>query len=169
MITFPTPGVPRVDLAPSDGILQPFEQLFDFKTFASLRRMVSHQQSKPLLRRADFMKQITLYLPDVAARIEESDFGVLHLEVGAIKLATKDAIDNRDLVSVRKHLMLVAEFFDRADAELYDAIRVSYLEGLFLEETSSAYTEARKLLSRPMENVLRQSELHLERLRSTAV
>jgi hypothetical protein len=166
MITYPTPKLPRIDRVSSDGILQPFEQLFDFKTFASLRRMVSHQQSKPLLRRADFMKQITLYLPEVAARIEESDFGVLHLEVGAIKLATKDAIASRDFASVRKYLMLVAEFFDRADTELYDAIRVSFLEGLFLEETSSAYTEARNMLPRSMENVLRQSELHLERLRA---
>ncbi len=166
MITYPTPKLPRIDRVPSDGVLQPFEQLFDFKTFASLRRMVSHQQSKPLLRRADFMKQITLYLPEVAARIEESDFGVLHLEVGAIKLATRDAIASRDFASVRKYLMLVAEFFDRADAELYDAIRVSFLEGLFLEETSSAYTEARNMLPRSMENVLRQSELHLERLRA---
>ena len=169
MITYPTPKLPRVDMIPADAVLQPFEQLFDFKTFASLRRMVSHQQSKPLLRRADFMKQITLYLPEVAARIEESDFGVLHLEVGAMKLATKDAIASRDFASVRKYLMLVAEFFDRADAELYDAIRVSYLEGLFLEENSSSYAEARKLLSRTMENVLRQSELHLERLRNTVV
>ena len=164
MITYPTPKLPRADMIPADGVLQPFEQLFDFKTFASLRRMVSHQQSKPLLRRADFMKQITLYLPEVAARIEESDFGVLHLEVGAMKLATKDAIASRDFASVRKYLMLVAEFFDRADAELYDAIRVSYLEGLFLEENSPSFAEARKLLSRTMENVLRQSELHLERL-----
>lgn len=165
MITLPTPKLPFIDLVASDSVIQPFEQMFDFKAFASLRRMVSHQQSKPLLRRADFLKQITLYLPEVAARIEESDFGVLHLEVGAVKLATKDAIVNRDFVSVRKYLMLIAEFFDRADAELYDAIRISYLEGLFLDETSPSYAEARKMLSRAMENVLRQSELRLENQR----
>ena len=162
MIPFPTQKLSPIEPTSSDGILQPFEQLFDFKTFASLRRMVSHQQSKPLLKRADFMKQITLYLPEVAARIEESDFGVLHLEMGAVKLAAKDAIVNRDFTSVRKYLTLVSEFFDRADAELYDAIRISFLEGLFLEEPSIAYAEARKMLSRAMENVLRQSELRLE-------
>lgn len=169
MMTLPAPKLPFLDSVASDGTTHPFEQMFDFKTFSSLRRMVSHQQSKPLLRRTDFMKQITLYLPEIAARIEESDFGVLHLEVGAMKLATKDAIANRDFVSVRKYLMLVAEFFDRADAELYDAIHISYLEALFLDEVSSAYTEARNMLSRSMENALRQSELHLERLRSTVV
>lgn len=163
MMTLPAPNLPFLDSLASDGVAQSLEQMFDFKTFASLRRMVSHQQSKPLLKRTDFLKQITLYLPDVAARIEENDFGVLHLEVGAMKLATKDAIANRDFASVHKHLVLIAEFFERADAELYDAIRISFLEGLFLGETSSSYTEARKLLSRAMENVLRQSELQLEK------
>lgn len=167
MITFPTHTLPRNDLTVSEGVIQPFEHLLDFKTFVSLRRMVSNQQSKPLVKRADFLKQVTLYLPEVAARIEESDFGVVHLEVGAMKLATKDAIANRDFASVRKYLLLIAELFERADAELFDAIRISFLEGLFLEETSSAYMEARSMLSRPMENILRQSELRLEKLRVT--
>jgi hypothetical protein len=155
-----------MDMPVSDGAMHPFENLLDFKTFASLRRMVSHQQGKPLVKRADFMKQITLFLPEVAARIEESDFGILHLEMGAMKLATQDAIANRDFAKVRRYLFLIAELFDRADAELYDAIRISYLEGLFLDEYSNAYQEARSMLSRPMENVLRQAELRLEKLRS---
>lgn len=166
MMSFPTHTLPRNDLSVSDSVIQPFEHLLDFKTFASLRRMVTHQKSKPLLKRTDFMKQVTLYLPEVAVRIEESDFGVVHLEVGAMKLATKDAIANRDFVTVRKHLTLIAEFFERADAELYDAIRISFLEGLFLDESSAAFLEARNMLSRPMENVLRQSELQLEKLRA---
>jgi hypothetical protein len=155
-----------MDMPVSDGATHPFENLLDFKTFASLRRMVSHQQGKPLVKRADFMKQITLFLPEVAARIEESDFGILHLEMVAMKLATQDAIANRDFAKVRRYLFLIAELFDRADAELYDAIRISYLEGLFLDEYSNAYQEARSMLSRPMENVLRQAELRLEKLRS---
>jgi hypothetical protein len=163
MIIFPTPTLLRNDPPVSDDVIQSFEHLLDFKTFSSLRRMVTHQQSKPLVKRTDFMKQVTLYLPEVAARIEESDFGVVHLEVGAMKLVTKDAISNRDFATVRKHLFLIAELFDRADAELYDAIRISYLEGLFLDETSTAHKEARGMLSNSMENVLRQSELRLEK------
>jgi len=157
------------DLPTIDGVQQPFEQLLDFKTFASLRRMVAHQQYKPLIKRSDFMKQVTLYLPEVAARIEESDFGVTHLEVGAIKLATRDAIVKRDFSMVRRYLYWITDLFDRADAELYDAIRISFLEALFLDETSAAYLEARSMLSKSMENVLRQSELQLEKLRSQQV
>lgn len=168
MLPFPAHSLPATDLTASDGALLPYENLLDFKTFVSLRRMVAHQQSKPLLKRTDFMKQVTLYLPEVAARIEESDFGVVHLEVGAMKLATKEAIDNRDFGTARKHMLLIAEIFDRADAELYNAIRISFLEDLFLDEENAAYLEARAMLSRPMENVLRQSESRLEKLRGSA-
>ena len=164
MIPFPSHTLPSNELFVSEDVMLPLESLLDFKTFASLRRMVAHQQSKPLFKRADFMKQVTLYLPEVAARIDESDFGIVHLEVGAMKLATKDAIARRDFGAVRRYLVLIADFFDRADGELYDAIRISYLEGLFLDETSAAYLEARSMLSRPMENLLRQAELRVEKL-----
>jgi hypothetical protein len=163
MIPFPSRTLPRTDLPIAESVMQPFEHLLDFKTFASLRRMVTHQQSKPLLRRTDFMKQVTLYLPEVAARIEESDFGVVHLEVGAMKLATRDALARSDFTTVREHLFLIANLFDRADAELYEAIRISYLEALFLDEVSAAHIVARSMLSKPMENVLRQSESRLEK------
>ncbi len=168
MIPFPSHTLPRTNLTVADGVLQPFEHLLDFKTFASLRRMVSHQQSKPLIKRTDFMKLVTLYLPEVAARIEESDFGVVHLEIGAMKLATRDAFARSDFATVRKHLLLVADLFDRADAELYDAIRISYLEALFLGDTSAAHIVARGMLSNAMENVLRQAELRMEKLRFAA-
>lgn len=160
---------PRTDLTVPDSVMQPFEHMLDFKTFASLRRMVVHQQHKPLIRRTDFMKLVTLYLPEVAELIEESDFGIVHLEVGTMKLATRQAIAMRDFTAVRRHLYLITHLFDRADAELYDAIRVSYLEALFLDETSPAHMEARSLLAKPLENLLRQAELVLEKRRSASV
>jgi hypothetical protein len=169
MIPFPTQTLLHSNLPLAEGFMQPFEHLLDFKTFASLRRMVSHQQSKPLLKRADFMKLVTLYLPEVAARIEESDFGIVHLEMGAMKLATKDAFDRNDYATIRKHLLLIADLFDRADAELYDAIRVSYLEALFLGETSAANIVARGMLSNALANVLRQAELRQEKQRDATV
>lgn len=164
MITFPAHTMPGIELPVAEA-MQPFEHLLDFKAFASLRRMVTHQQNKPLLKRTDFMKQVTLYLPEVAARIEEADFGIVHLEVGAMKLATRDAFARSDFATIHRHLMLVADLFERADAELYDAIRISYLEPLFLGETSAAQIVARGMLSKPMENALRQAELRLEKQR----
>jgi hypothetical protein len=160
----PSHALAHTNQTVADSVLQSFEHLLDFKAFASLRRMVTHQQSKPLIRRADFMQLVTIYLPEVAACIEENDFGIVHLEIGAMKLATKDAFARSDFATVRKHLFLIADLFDRADAELYDAIRISYLEALFLGDTSAAHIVARGMLSRPMENALRQAELRLEKL-----
>lgn len=152
----------------TDGVQPHFEHLLDFKTFSSLHCIAS-QKSKPLVKRADFFHLVTLYLPDVAARIEESDFGIIHLEIGAMKLATLDAFVRNDFATVRKHLFLISDLFDRADAELYAAIRISYLEAIFLGETSAAHIVARGMLSNPMENALRQAELRLEKLRSARV
>ncbi len=168
MIRFQSHTLPHAELTAPESIVQPFERLLDFKTFTSLRRMVARQHNKPLVNRADFMQQITLYLPEAAALIEESDFGIVHLEVGAVCVATKQAIAKRDFATVRRHLSLVADIFDRAEAELYDAIRISYLETLFLGETTTARMEARSMLSRPMENTLRHAELELDRRRSAS-
>lgn len=166
MIPLPTHTLPHTGFPFAEGSLPPFEHPLDFRAFSSLRRMVNHQQGKPLVRRADFIKQMTLFLPEVAARIEESDFGFVHLEVGAMRIATLDAFARSDFASVRRHMQLAADLFDRADAELYDAIRVSWLEALFLGETSAAHIAARGMLSRPMENALRQAELRLEKRQS---
>jgi hypothetical protein len=142
-----------------DGMLPIQRFLSDFRMYASLRQMLAHSRARPLMTRLDFMQQITLYLPEVSALIEESDFGILHLEVGALKLATRQALRQYDFGRVRRHLFLVGNLFEHADAELREALHLSYLEPLFLGETSIAHREARSLLSKPMEEAVRQSEL----------
>lgn len=166
MIHLKTHQFSRNEHAVADSAKHPAESFLDFKTFMSLRRMVGHQQKKPLIGRADFVKQLTLFLPEVADRIEESDFGIVHLEVGALKLATREAIIRRDFATVGAHLSLIVNVFDRADNELYEAICISYLEALFLGETSAAHIEARRLLSRQMESVLKQSEFRRKNMRA---
>lgn len=167
MMNLTRPAPSRKTPPSADCAMHPFEHMLDFKTFSSLRRMVMHQQDKPLIGRADFMKQVTLYLPEVAALIEESDFGIVHLEVGAMKLATLQAIARRDFLTVRRHLRLVSEWFERADAELREAIRISYLEALFLDERAADRMEARRLLPGQMATLLHETEQALERRRST--
>lgn len=162
MISSPAHAIPHTELPLADS----FDHLLDFKTFSSLRRMAALQHSKPLIRRGDFMKQVLLHLPEVAAFVDEDDFGIVHLEIGAMKLATRDAFARCDFATVRKHLTLIADLFDRADGELYDAIRISYLEAIFIGETSAAHIVARGMLPSSMENSLRQAELTLEKRRA---
>jgi len=168
MIPHISSALPLTKLPVADGKVEPVEHLLDFKTFLSLRRMAIHPQSKRLLNRVDFIRQVTLNLPEVAALIEESDFGIVHLEVGAMKLATQEAIVHVHFSTVYRHLNLIADLFEHADTELYDAIRISYLEALFLDETAAPYVLARRMLSRPLENILQQSELRLKKMRSAS-
>ena len=164
MSTLPL-SAPEVEPAVSiDGTLPIRRFLSDFRKFTSLRSMLSKKQSRPQMTRLDFMQQVALYLPEVSALIEESDFGILHLEVGALKLATRQALRQFDLGRIRRHLFLAGNLFEHADAELREALLVSYLEPLFLDETSIAHLEARSLLSQPMEEALRQSEMRFAML-----
>jgi hypothetical protein len=151
-------------LAVADFISHPLDHFHDFQSFISLRhKMTTHQLHKPIINRVDFLKQIALCLPQVATCIDESEFGNVHLEVGAVRKATQNAMAELDFATVREHLHLIADLFDRANAELYSAIRISYLEALFLGEISVPHLEARSMLSNFMENMLRQAELDLDR------
>ena len=145
--------------------LQAHKPMLDFKTFCSLRRMVSHQRKQWVVGSSDFMQLLTLHLPEVAEHVDESDFGYIHLEVGVLKLASRNAIMARNMSDLLRHLILVRDLLGRADQTLHDALRVSYLEALFLEETGTESIAARGMLPRVMEDMLRQSEEKMNRRR----
>ncbi len=137
----------------------------DFKTFSSLRRMVSHQRKLRVVGSLDFMQQLALHLPEVAGQVDESDFGYIHLEVGVLKVASQTAIRSRDISELLRHLILVSDLLGRADQTLHDALRVSYLEALFLGETGAESIAARGMLPKMMEDLLRKSEDRMQRRR----
>ncbi|MDH2916429.1 MAG: hypothetical protein PXX77_06060 [Gallionella sp.] len=131
----------------------------DFGAFSSMR-ISSHG-------RADFIYQLTLYFPEVAARIDESDFGILPLEIGVMTVATKDAIRRFDLYTVSRHFSFIGRLFDCADTELRNGIQIAYLENLLLGETSPAHVAARCLLPKSLKTALKQSESHFEQIISS--
>ncbi len=112
-----------------------------------------------VMSRADFIHHVTLHLPEVSSRIEEDDFGILHLEMGAMKLATREAIRGYELHTVRRHFAFIAYLYEHADKELHDAIRVSYLESLFIGEEMPEYEHARSLLPRNLVEALKKIDL----------
>ncbi len=162
MLLQPSHTQPRSELVVSNGIMQS-EHLANLDSLVSLQDMEVHRQRKPPIRCADFIQQVMVHLPAVATFIDESDIGIVHLEVGAMKLATLDAFARSDFTTARKHFSLIADLFNRAEATLYDAIRISYLEALFLGEVSAVHFVARKMLPEQLANALMQSELHLEK------
>jgi hypothetical protein len=114
--------------------------------------------------RSYFISQLVLFLPKAAERINEDDFGVLHLEVGALKLETRAAILRHDWDLVCAHYSFVARILESASAELRDALHVSYLGMLFYGETSIGFVKARSLLPKPLAMTLENIERHYEDL-----
>ncbi len=134
---------------------------FDFHTFCSLRRMVAVQHKQWAFGIADLMPQLALRLPEVAEQVDESDFGYIHLEVGVFRLASRAAIRRGDMEAWRRHLIVASDLFGRADNALYEALQVSYLEALFIDECDERFMLARSMLPERMEHSLRAAELRV--------
>jgi hypothetical protein len=109
-----------------------------------------------------FADYLAAHLPEVAATLDETDFGRLHLEVCALKIATHEAIQKRDWLTVRKHFTFIDNVLEAAETELHDAIGVSYLINLFYNETSINFAKARTLMPKRLATALEIMERHYE-------
>ncbi len=136
---------------------------FDFQSFRE-QHQVAWGKPAPLGKTSLFADYVCTHFPEVAMRMDEMDFGVLHLEVGALKLVTRDAILRRDWPTVRTHFDLVDSVLETADSALHDAIGVSYLGNLFFGELSLNYAKARTLLPTRLGLALEIMERHYEDL-----
>ncbi len=147
---------------PPDGGLEPIPRFaLDYGSFRDLHRLVS---DKPVSNGCEsrFACRLMLYFPEVAVHIDEDDFGILHLEMGELKLATREAIIRGEWYTVRKHFNFVADLYENAGSELRDAIGVSYLGNLLYGEPSPNYAHAREMLPASLSFVLQSLEQHYE-------
>jgi len=135
----------------------------DYNSFHHLHRLVC-LKSLHVAGNSRFASYLALHLPEAAMRIDEGDYGVLHLEVGALKLETRDAIARRNWDAVREHYVFVSLVMEDAGAELRDAIMVSYLGSLFYGEDSLNFAKARSMLPRDLAAALDAVERHYSSL-----
>ncbi len=134
----------------------------DYKSFGNIRRLLS-LKSKHV---TGFSCCVALALPEVAAQMDEYDFGILHLEVGALTLATREAIARRDWYSVGRHFDFAAELLQDGGPELAEALAVSYLGNLFYGETTLNYMKARSLLPESLAAARAGVERHYQALQA---
>lgn len=141
----------------------PSKFLFDYNAYRTLNKLAL---LRPLRRgtQSAFAAQLAIHFPEVAARVDEDDFGVLHLEVGVLRLATREAIVRRDWITAARHFAFVDSVLEGADTELHDAVGVSYLGNLFYGETTLNYAKARTLLPERLAVALEIMERHYEEL-----
>lgn len=136
---------------------------FDYNSFRHLYKLAL-LKPVPFAGYSRFAGYLAIHFPEVASCIDEADYGVLHLEVGEFKLATRNAILKRDWPTVRTHFEFIDSLLESADMELHDAIGVSYLGNLFYSETSLNYAKARSLLPKRLAVALEIIERHYEEL-----
>lgn len=136
----------------------------NFKAFSSIRRILNN---KPRVARGAcscFANHLALRFPEVAERIDEADHGELHLEMGELKLATRDAILCGDWPTVAEQFAYAAQLLKEGDPAVQDAVRISYLGNLFYDEMSQAYAKARCMLPRRLAIALEKTERHYEEM-----
>ncbi len=139
--------------------------LFNLDTSSRVRRLPGRRFTPAKrVKGADFLPCLTLHLTEVAARLTDDDLGILHLEVGAMALATQDAVARREFSAVYRHFSFIGYLFDDADHELRDALVVSYLEALFMGNAAPAWASARRLLPACLANALEGAEEHFRRI-----
>lgn len=150
--------------AHTDGRLSAVPRLqLDYNTFYELHNFLrTRATSQTGVSR--FAGYLAMYLPEVAALITEDDFGILHMEVGAITRATREAIDNGDWQTVRAHFAFINDLFERAGAELRDAIRVSYLSMLLHDELTPNDVQASRLLPKVLADEFGKIRHHFEQI-----
>jgi hypothetical protein len=136
----------------------------NYAAFDAIRRIVN---DKPRVARGAcscFANHLMLHFPEIAERIDEADYGELHLEMGELKLATREAITEGDWRSVCEQFAFVAQLLNDDIAEVNDAISVSYLGALFYGELSPNHAEARCLLPQRLAIALEDVERHYDDL-----
>lgn len=112
--------------------------------------------------RRRFEELLARRFPRISAQIDEIERGLLHLEMAAFARATCAAIDNGDLQEVTAHLAFVDELFQ--DADLENAIYVSYLENVFVGRDEERYRSARSALSGRLQAALVNLEEHWKKI-----
>ena len=118
----------------------------------------------PATEKSQFTDYLTEHFPEVAASID-TNLWALHLEVGAMMLASKEAIQKHDWPTLSSHFSFIDSVLETAGTELHDAIGVSYLVNLFYGETSLDYAKARTLMPKRLAIALEIMERHYEELK----
>lgn len=136
--------------------------LLDFVTFTKLRELMSQEPSRSTAH-SRFACYLALYLPEVAAYIDEDDFGIIHLEIAALARATADAVARNDWPAVRKYFSFISDMQVSVGGELHDAINVSFAKYLAQDDADLNTPENREQLPLHLQNMLDKLEALLDK------
>lgn len=107
-----------------------------------------------------FAQMLLERFPAIAADIDDSKSGLLHLEMGQLAKAVQVAISEEDVVAVRAHFQFIDEIYRRSTSEVKNAIHVSYLERLSFDGRHGKRIKARQMLSCALQAALKGLEAY---------
>jgi hypothetical protein len=102
--------------------------------------------------------------PEVAAQIDATSEGLLHMEMAALSRATQRAIDAQDREAVKRHFSFVDEVFRDGTTDVINAVNVSFLENLRFDGRKAGPTNARDLLPPRLRQALVALEEYLSKI-----
>ena len=82
----------------------------------------------------EFRSALAAEFPEVVAAIDPIEVGLLHCEIGRFRTCTEEAIDGGRQWAAERHFRFVERALREADAEVRNALEISYLEDLALGE-----------------------------------
>ena len=97
------------------------------------------------LHRAVFLREVEQLFPEIREELNQQ-WGLLHLEIGVFCTFVRDRIDIGDNEAVQKAFTLADKYLREGNSSMVNAITVSFLEALNLEDGRVPRAWARKLL-----------------------
>ena len=111
-----------------------------------------------------FLRALAKRFPEIAVNIDEIDSGLLHLEIAVVSRATHEAVRAQRWEMVASHFAFMEEVFAGGNEAIKNAVCVSYVENIFLGETSVGHVHARAMLPPELATALAELEAHFQML-----
>ena len=119
---------------------------------------------KDLAGRPEFIEGVKTKFPESYKEMGDLEDELLHIDMADFARTTVQAILDNNASLVQEHFKFISELFSIAHPELENAIFVSYLENVLLDQTDEKYQAARVLLPINLEKALKELEKHFEKL-----
>ena len=118
----------------------------------------------PSIDREAFLQVLAARFPEIAANISDIECGLLHPEMAVVSRATREAIKAQSWQTVVAHFSFIGEVFVGGNEAIRNAVYVSYLENVFLGESSAEFVSARAMLPSTLSEAMVRLETHFEKL-----
>ncbi|MCP4989783.1 MAG: hypothetical protein GY928_28120 [Colwellia sp.] len=117
-----------------------------------------------VIGRTEFIESIKSRFPESLQEMDDLEDELLHIDMANFARTTTNAILNENYSLVQDHFNFISELLSKASSELENAIHVSYLENVLLDQTDSNHLDARKLLPENLKKALAELEEHFEKI-----